>query len=385
MISRFPVWGIILSDDFFFIFIPVPGNINTMKLPVFFFFLLFLAGFLHVAHASEHRLRVGVTDIPPFVNVVGKTCSGASVDIWQAISDSLHADYEYVYFDDYQGLVEALKRNQIDFTIIPLSVTSERLSDLRFSVPFYISRLGLAARLSYRSAAMHILGSIFSWKILRWILALLPITLIFSILIWLAERRKNETHFRKGLAGIGDGIWWAFVTMSTVGYGDKAPKTLIGRVITVIWMFTAITLFVTTTGIFASELTITKISDIQLAKADLEKARVGTMMSSGTASILASEHIPFRSYVSMPEGLHAVSDQKIDFFVYDQTMMQYAINKMGLANELKVIPTEFDMQYFCFAAPVKKKELVDRINPVLIDIIESNQLYIILKRYGLVR
>jgi voltage-gated potassium channel len=38
----------------------------------------------------------------------------------------------------------------------------------------------------------------------------------------------------------GDAMWWAFVTMSTVGYGDETPVTVTGRVVAVAMMVTGI-------------------------------------------------------------------------------------------------------------------------------------------------
>jgi voltage-gated potassium channel len=45
--------------------------------------------------------------------------------------------------------------------------------------------------------------------------------------------------------GVGDGIWWAVVTASTVGYGDIAPSTLPGRLIAVVLMLVGIGLMST--------------------------------------------------------------------------------------------------------------------------------------------
>lgn len=45
--------------------------------------------------------------------------------------------------------------------------------------------------------------------------------------------------------GLGDGIWWAIVTASTVGYGDISPSTAPGRLIAVVLMLVGIGLMST--------------------------------------------------------------------------------------------------------------------------------------------
>lgn len=55
------------------------------------------------------------------------------------------------------------------------------------------------------------------------VLAAIALNLIFGMAFYFAEREVQE-----GL-GIADSIWWAMVTMTTVGYGDYYPQTWCGR------------------------------------------------------------------------------------------------------------------------------------------------------------
>ncbi|CAH1775621.1 unnamed protein product [Owenia fusiformis] len=49
---------------------------------------------------------------------------------------------------------------------------------------------------------------------------------IFAALIFYAERIQYNKD--NDFTSIPDGLWWAIVTMTTVGYGDMAPKTYVG-------------------------------------------------------------------------------------------------------------------------------------------------------------
>jgi voltage-gated potassium channel len=50
----------------------------------------------------------------------------------------------------------------------------------------------------------------------------------------------------------GDALWWAFTTVTTVGYGDKFPVTAEGRVIAVLVMMTGIAILGVATALIAS-------------------------------------------------------------------------------------------------------------------------------------
>lgn len=68
-----------------------------------------------------------------------------------------------------------------------------------------------------------------------------------SVLMVLMEARKNGEF-----ADVLDGFWWAIITFSTTGYGDKVPITVGGRVIAVVTIFIGIAAMSLLSGTLAS-------------------------------------------------------------------------------------------------------------------------------------
>ena len=71
----------------------------------------------------------------------------------------------------------------------------------------------------------------------------------------------NEEQFpRKFGEGIAEGFWWAFVTMTTVGYGDISPVGVPGRLFAVVWILTGLVIIAIFTGVITTSLTVVALS-----------------------------------------------------------------------------------------------------------------------------
>ncbi len=321
---------------------------------------------------KTHEILIGVSEAPPFVIFDSNKVRGVSEDLWRNIADSLHITYKYVRFTNYIEMLASLKRGEVDMTINPLTLTDRRLLDFRISIPFYTSKLGLAQRGSYQIPLISSLKPLMNWRTMKLIILLCSIVFVFAILMWLAEKRKNSGQFRKGHKGIGDGIWWAFVTLTTVGYGDKVPMTKLGRVLTIVWMFYAITLMFLFTAEISSELTITKLQGNVSSIEDLRKIKLGTLKETGFSSFCQINHIQFTPFTSEEEGFKAIIEKKIEAFVGDVSTLEYLFDKYKLGKDLMITPSSLNEQYFCFGANREHSYLIDQINPVLLNITESS-------------
>ena len=62
-------------------------------------------------------------------------------------------------------------------------------------------------------------------------------------------------------SNFGNSLWWAIVTMTTVGYGDMSPTTGLGRFLAIIIMFCGISLIAVVTGTISSIFTTKRIME----------------------------------------------------------------------------------------------------------------------------
>lgn len=64
-----------------------------------------------------------------------------------------------------------------------------------------------------------------------------------------------ETGINPGMSSFADAVWWAFSTMTTVGYGDIVPITAIGRLVAALLVFTGGVLFFSFLALLGSSFT----------------------------------------------------------------------------------------------------------------------------------
>ncbi len=358
--------------------------LNKSSLFVLIFcFLLFDNSLIAQDIFDKQSFTVGLRESPPFVIIEGDHYSGLSVDLWQTIAPMLNLQYEYVYYDDLGELLLAVEKGEVDLCINPMTVTSERLRRFSFSQPYFISNMAIAGKFVEDRAVRSFIFSLFSWDFLQLVFLLFLTIFIFGFLLWIVERKANHEQFGKGLGGLGDGIWWSAVTMTTVGYGDKAPKTSLGRFISIIWMFTAVVIISSFTAGISASLTFNKLQLNINNIDDLRNVQVGTINNSSSAELLKDRRILFIGFDNLDEALEALNNDELRAVVYDEPLLTYIINDKGYDNRIKLITSAAMSFYFGFSS--SNGQLLERLNPYLIGIIESENWRRTLDKYKLDR
>lgn len=329
---------------------------------------------------TKNKIIIGLKDAPPFVIKTDAGYSGVSVDLWNEIANSLNIEYEYRYYN-LPDLLDAIKNNEVDLSINPLTVTAERMQKFSFTQPYYITNLGIATKPQGDGDFLTFLKNIFSMNFIKAVFLLLLIIFVFGFVLWMVERKRNSDQFHRGAKGIGDGVWWSAVTMTTVGYGDKAPRTAVGRVISFIWMFTAIIVISSFTAGIASSLTINQLESSIHGIDDLKKVKVGTISESASAEFLKKYGVIFHEYHDIKKGLEDVDHGVIKAFVYDEAILRYLVHLMKLHERVLIIPSSYSKEYFSFAS--NNEELLKKINPLLMQFIETPGYKDILEDYNL--
>lgn len=328
---------------------------------------------------ATETLTVATREAPPFaMKDDDGAWTGISIALWKQIADDLGLDYRFEEAA-LADMVPGVADGRYDAAVAALTITPDREELVDFSHPFYTTGFGLAVS----DARVNWLGMLFgllSWQFLQAVLLLAGLLGAIGFLFWLFERKRNADEFGgTWWKGIGSGFWLSAVTMTTVGYGDKAPRTASGRFVALVWMFTAIIITSTFTGMIASALTADRIAGSISGPEDLPGARVGSIEGSASQTWLGEQRVNFRNFETVRQGMDAVADDRIDVFVYDKPLLQHLASEMD-DTDVDVLRGTYGRQDYGIALP-PGSPMREEINHALLTYLETEEWNALTFRY----
>ncbi|EAQ81414.1 transporter substrate-binding domain-containing protein [Blastopirellula marina] len=317
-------------------------------------------------------LVVGTREVPPFaMRNKENQWEGISIDLLRDVKAELEARSGHPVDLQFQvlpleELLDAVENSQVDLAAAALTMNYEREKRMDFTHSFYASGLGIAIGAKHRRSGWSgIIDAFLSLAFLRIVAGLILAMFISAVGIYLFERRHNREHFGHGwMNGIASGMWWAAVTITTVGYGDKVPTSLGGRMIGLIWMFAGLFIIAGFTAAVTSALTLTELQARINGPSELSRVKVATVEGSTSADYLRARHIMYVKHPNVESALDSLVADQCDAVVYDEPILKYQIFQ-NFAGDAYVLPVTFERQNYAFALP-SGSPLRETVNQVLL-------------------
>lgn len=318
-------------------------------------------------------LKIAVKHAPPFsMRGADGEWTGLSIELWRELAAELELDYELreVSLDE---MIAGVAEGRYDAAVAALTVTAAREEIVDFTHPFYTTGLAIAVPEQAEPAWRRVAQTVFSPMFLQLIVALALVQLAIGSLVWALERRANPEQFPdKASYGIASGFWWATVTMTTVGYGDKAPKSALGRTVALIWMLASVIIIASVTATIASSLTVERLDARLRGPEDLHRFEVGVIRATTGEGFLRDEKIVTHDYASADEALAALSTGEIDALVWDAPLLRAVMDEQPELG-IELVPGVFQRQDYAIAVG-EGSELREAINRALPDKIRGLEL-----------
>ncbi len=297
-------------------------------------------------------IAVATRLVPPFVMEDAQDqLGGFSIELWQQIAQKLDLKFAFKRFTSVTDLLESVKTKQSDLAISAVSVTSQRERVFDFSQPIFDSGLQILVRSSgTKNPIAHLFDSLLTPTFFQLLGIMVLIVLIPAHIVWLVERNhrggflENSAYF----PGIFKAGWWAAATLAT--QAEEMPKSPLGRISAVIWMFISVVFIAYFTATVTTSLTVEQLQSNIKGPSDLPGKKVGTIVGSTSANYLKQQSLDATEFKQIDEAYVALNNSRIDAIVYDAPILLYYAAHDG-NGKVRVVGNIFRKESYAIAMP----------------------------------
>jgi len=317
-------------------------------------------------------VRVVVAGDAPFVETRGSVVDGVSLRIWQGVAQDAKVPYTLSRASSVDDALKQVETGAADVAVGRVTVTSRRARNIAFTVPYYTTTLCVAtipgdvSPLSYwRPVVRGLLG---------FMAGLVVLLFLIGNIIWWLERHHNSEVFPRGYRqGLGQGMWLAVVTMTSVGYGDAVPVTVGGRIVASVWMLVAMLFASTVTASITSFFTEYRLTKHTIDTPQKLLGRSVAVPFSSTAQGYATRF--GASVTAVPDvsaALALLQGHKVDAVLYYTTELRYH-TRLHSDFPLSLVSLQDARADLAFAVR-KGSDLDDEIDESVLRLRESGEL-----------
>jgi ABC-type amino acid transport substrate-binding protein len=277
-------------------------------------------------------LRVAVYDVEPYG---GKSrdglFEGASVELWRRVAESLNWSYRLMLVEHMDDVLSGLQSGAYDVGIGAITITPERLARVDFSYPAHHSGVAVVfAKRSDTQSAFHEYAAAVA-ELGPLVLVIVVLLTVSGVLMWWFERARPSApggpDTQSTVTSWHEGVYWAVVTMTTVGYGDKTPKTLVGRGLAAGWMVGSLVMVSLLTTNLVARITANRVEgSVVPHTGDLAGKRLAAVTESSGAEYLDDQRLAYQKFATLADALDAVATGRADAAVNSVGALQYLVS-----------------------------------------------------------
>lgn len=323
----------------------------------------------------QPALKVAIKVVEPFVFRESEAGSptGFSIELWEQIANNLGRDFEYMWVETVGEMLEAVEQGDADVGVGALTITAEREERVDFTHSFFRSGLRIATARDTGPSLAGTLERFWSYDLFVATVAMVLLTFVTSNLLWFAERSWNSEAFPKHYGrGVWEASWWSLSTLITGGCENKAPETVLGRIVSIVWMLGGIVLVATFTATLASRMTAETVSAAVSGPEDLPGRRVATLAGTSVEENMRERLARVVACESLAEAIDATVAGEADVVVYDAPVLSHLIESTPDCPVIVAGPL-FDHQDYGLAVPAGSM-LREEINQSLLELGEQGTL-----------
>lgn len=318
-------------------------------------------------------MRVATRVIPPFVIRERGEFGGFSIDLWNAIAEELKIRSDFTAYPSVKDLLSAVETGKEDAGIAAISITAERESRFEFSQPMFDSGLQILVRETGGGGGTPSFWSVlFSPTMFQLLGVVLLLIVIPAHLLWLVERHHEEgiVEHRTYIPGIFKAGYWAAGTLGA--QADEMPRTWIGRIIAILWMFLSIVFVSYFTATITTAMTVQQLQGDIRGPEDLPGKRVATVAGSTSEAYLRENKARVTSFDQIGEAFKALESRKVDAVVYDAPVLLYYAAQEG-SGKVQVVGSIFRKEDYGIVFP-PNSALREPVNRALLTLKEDGTL-----------